>query len=167
MSRATRRQDDHLGDLVAGLVDGHLDHAAREHALAHLAHCDDCRAEVGALRALRRRLLTMADPCAPPPGLADRLLAAGPPQRAPCPERTRRGPRAVVGVVLVAGVGVCLVTTAGMTGRDRPSPRPQPGPAGVGSQPIGLVPVSSVAPVGRASTTPTVTPTTAADLGFP
>lgn len=47
---------DCLGDLVAALVDGELDHAARERAQGHLAHCDACRAEVDGQRRLKARL---------------------------------------------------------------------------------------------------------------
>ena len=40
-----------LADVVAALVDGELDHAAREKAQRHLLHCDSCRAEVDVQRA--------------------------------------------------------------------------------------------------------------------
>jgi anti-sigma factor RsiW len=65
-----------LGDVAAALVDGELDHAARERAQRHLAHCDTCRAEVDAHRSLKARLARLSTE-APEPGtaLTDRLLA--------------------------------------------------------------------------------------------
>jgi anti-sigma factor RsiW len=44
------------GDLLSGLVDGELDHAARERVLSHLLVCADCACEVQSLRALKTRL---------------------------------------------------------------------------------------------------------------
>jgi hypothetical protein len=67
------RKDPHLGWLVAAVVDGALDHAARERALGHLARCDDCRAEVEAQRRLKARLARLAGPDVPT-SLAERLL---------------------------------------------------------------------------------------------
>jgi hypothetical protein len=67
------RKDPHLGGLVAAVVDGVLDHAARERALGHLARCDDCRAEVEAQRRLKARLARLAGPEVPA-NLAERLL---------------------------------------------------------------------------------------------
>lgn len=65
-----------LGDVVAALVDGELDHAARERAQRHLANCDTCRAEVDAQRRLKARLTGLrADPPAPDDTLTMRLLA--------------------------------------------------------------------------------------------
>lgn len=66
----------HLGELAAALVDGELDHSARERAQRHLAHCGDCRAEVDAHRSLKSRLARLSAD-APQPGhaLTDRLLA--------------------------------------------------------------------------------------------
>lgn len=65
-----------LGDVTAALVDGELDHAARERAQRHLANCDACRAEVDAQRRLKARLTGLrADPPAPDHTLTMRLLA--------------------------------------------------------------------------------------------
>ncbi len=65
-----------LGDVAAALVDGELDHAARERAQRHLAHCETCRAEVDAQRRLKARLTGLReDPPAPGPDLTMRLLA--------------------------------------------------------------------------------------------
>ena len=46
----------HLGTEIPALVDGELDHAARERALGHLAGCAACRAEVDDERRLKARL---------------------------------------------------------------------------------------------------------------
>ena len=62
-----------LGDVAAALVDGQLDHDARERAFVHLAHCSTCRAEADAQRRLKARLAQL-EPPATPPDLAARLL---------------------------------------------------------------------------------------------
>ena len=65
-----------LGEVAAALVDGELDHAARERAQRHLAHCATCRAEVEAHRSLKARLARLSsDAPAPDQALTDRLLA--------------------------------------------------------------------------------------------
>lgn len=64
-----------LGDTLTALVDGELDHAARERALTHLAGCADCRAEVDAQRQLKARLAALKPELAPPGELTERLLA--------------------------------------------------------------------------------------------
>jgi anti-sigma factor RsiW len=74
VSTSGHRRDPHLGGLVAAVVDGALDHEARERALGHLARCDDCRAEVEAQRRLKARLAQLGTPEVPA-GLAERLLA--------------------------------------------------------------------------------------------
>jgi anti-sigma factor RsiW len=73
VSTSGHRRDPHLGGLVAAVVDGALDHEARERALSHLARCDDCRAEVEAQRRVKSRLARTAAPELPG-GLAERLL---------------------------------------------------------------------------------------------
>ncbi|MGY0491965.1 anti-sigma factor family protein [Streptomyces sp. WG-D5] len=55
--------DEHLGDRLAALVDGELDHDARERVLAHLATCAKCKAEADA----QRRLKSVFSQAAPPP----------------------------------------------------------------------------------------------------
>ena len=64
-----------LGEVAAALVDGELDHASRERAQRHLAHCADCRAEVDAQRRLKAALAGISRTPAPPPDLAARLMA--------------------------------------------------------------------------------------------
>jgi hypothetical protein len=74
VSTSGHRRDPHLGGLVAAVVDGALDHVARERALGHVARCDDCRAEVEAQRRIKARLSGLGGPEVPA-GLAARLLA--------------------------------------------------------------------------------------------
>lgn len=64
----------HLGELAAAVTDGTLGHHARDRALAHLASCPACRAEVEAQRRLKNMLGGMGMPEAPS-SLADRLRA--------------------------------------------------------------------------------------------
>ncbi|WP_327661713.1 MULTISPECIES: anti-sigma factor family protein [unclassified Streptomyces] len=66
LNPAERQQtaaDEHLGDRLAALVDGELDHDARERVLAHLATCTKCKAEADA----QRRLKSVFAQAAPPP----------------------------------------------------------------------------------------------------
>jgi anti-sigma factor RsiW len=63
-----------LGEVAAALVDGELDHAARERAQRHLAHCLSCRAEVDAQRRLKAALSGLS-PAPAPDALTARLLA--------------------------------------------------------------------------------------------
>ncbi len=46
----------HLGDRLSALIDGELDGAERDRASAHLASCEQCRAEAAELRALKQKL---------------------------------------------------------------------------------------------------------------
>jgi hypothetical protein len=77
------RRDPHLGELAAALVDGALDHGARDRALSHVARCDGCRAEVDAQRRIKAHLAGLAGSGGPavPPGLAERLRSL--PDRSP------------------------------------------------------------------------------------
>jgi anti-sigma factor RsiW len=86
VSTSGHRRDPHLGGLVAAVVDGALDHEARERALGHLARCDDCRAEVEEQRRVKARLSRLGGPEVPS-GLAARLLAL--------PDGTAAGPAGV------------------------------------------------------------------------
>ncbi|MFE1949220.1 MULTISPECIES: anti-sigma factor family protein [Streptomyces] len=66
LNPAERRQtaaDEHLGDRLAALVDGELNHDARERVLAHLATCPRCKTEADA----QRRLKSVFAQTAPPP----------------------------------------------------------------------------------------------------
>lgn len=64
-----------LGETAAALVDGELDHGARERALRHVTHCAGCRAEVDAQRRLKAQLSSLATTPAPAQDLTVRLLA--------------------------------------------------------------------------------------------
>ncbi|OON81301.1 anti-sigma factor family protein [Streptomyces tsukubensis] len=55
--------EQHLGDRLAALVDGELNHDARERVLAHLATCAKCKAEADA----QRRLKSVFAHASPPP----------------------------------------------------------------------------------------------------
>lgn len=78
-----------LGEVAAALVDGELDHNARERAQRHLAHCTTCRAEVEAHRSLKARLARLnLDAPAPDRALTDRLLVLS----ALGPDRLATGP---------------------------------------------------------------------------
>ncbi|MEV6315994.1 zf-HC2 domain-containing protein [Streptomyces sp. NPDC051776] len=71
-SGGTSHAEQHLGDRLAALVDGELEHDARERVLAHLATCAKCKAEADA----QRRLKSVFAQTAPPPpseGLLARL----------------------------------------------------------------------------------------------
>lgn len=61
----------HLGARISALVDGELDHESRDRALAHVAHCSECRNLLDAERSVKD-LLGAADGPAPP----DQVLAA-------------------------------------------------------------------------------------------
>ena len=64
----------HLGCWVSDLADGQLDAAATERALAHVASCARCAADLEAARAAHRALAGARD-VAPDPALTERLLA--------------------------------------------------------------------------------------------
>ena len=66
----------HLGDRVSALVDGQLGPAAAERALAHVAGCPRCAADLAAARAARR-VLSDCDDVRPAGDLTARLLALG------------------------------------------------------------------------------------------
>ncbi|MBC6462573.1 anti-sigma factor family protein, partial [Actinomadura sp. HBU206391] len=68
----------HLGERLTALVDGELGHEERDRALAHLAACEQCRAEAEALRRLKSQLRGLRG-VVPEPGLLGRLNAMGDP----------------------------------------------------------------------------------------
>lgn len=65
----------HLGSRISALVDGQLDPAATERALAHVATCPGCARELAAAREAHRALAAASDAVAPPEDLTARLLA--------------------------------------------------------------------------------------------
>jgi anti-sigma factor RsiW len=140
----------HLGDRLSALVDGELDGAELDRALAHLASCEQCRAEAADLRALKqklrglttgapaeadmtRRLIALTGPGGPLPPRRRRMrLAPGPRPpagrgtRRPGPSRRARRRYLVLGTVsLVVGLGAAAFT-AGGGGEAAPGPRITP-----------------------------------------
>ncbi|MCW2940239.1 MAG: putative transrane anti-sigma factor [Actinomycetia bacterium] len=76
----------HLGERLTALVDGELGHDERDRAFAHLARCDQCRAEADTQRRLKCRLRGLGD-VAPPAELIGRLYALGLPPEPRVPVR--------------------------------------------------------------------------------
>ena len=72
-----------LGDVVAALVDGELDHPARERAQRHLAHCGPCRASVESQRRLKSQFGGLLGGPGPSDALTARLLALSVPGQVP------------------------------------------------------------------------------------
>jgi anti-sigma factor RsiW len=64
----------HLGERLTALVDGELGHDERDRALAHLAGCEQCRAEAEAMRRLKSQLRSLRE-AAPASDLLQRLNA--------------------------------------------------------------------------------------------
>ena len=79
----------HLNEQLSALVDGELTGTELDRVNAHLAACEQCRAEAAALRLLKRELRSLAA-TRPSPELTRRLLAmAGP--GGPVPPRRPAG----------------------------------------------------------------------------
>ncbi len=103
----------HLGDRLSALIDGELDGAERDRAYAHLASCEQCRAEAAELRALKHKLRTLMTGAPSEAAMTSRLIAMTGPG-GPMPPRHR--PPRVLGIL------------GGVPGRrpaaDRAPPRP-------------------------------------------
>ncbi len=84
----------HLGDRIAALVDGELDHRARDRALSHIAHCSQCRAQVELQRSVKDLLATTPSP-GPSRTAVDGLLSLAAPG-GPLPPRARTMPQGPV-----------------------------------------------------------------------
>jgi hypothetical protein len=91
----------HLGQRLSALIDEELDGAERDRALSHLARCESCRAEVSALRVLKRRMNALGETAADAE-LTGRLIglaglaglgsmSGGPEARAPWPSASWPG----------------------------------------------------------------------------
>jgi MucB/RseB N-terminal domain len=100
----------HLHDKVSGLVDGELAGVARTRALNHLRRCEDCRAEIRATLAVKRRLGDLAA-AEPPADLRSALGSLPSPALAAAPEpmRSQATRRLLVGAV---SMSVALLTVA-------------------------------------------------------
>ncbi|CAI7973674.1 Zf-HC2 domain-containing protein [Frankia sp. Hr75.2] len=91
----------HLGERLTPLVDGQLSHDERDRALAHLACCSDCQAEVAEQRRLKARLSALATPTLPST-LTSTLLSLGAREyqvARPAPPAPRRMPAMASGFV--------------------------------------------------------------------
>ncbi len=88
----------HLGHRISALVDGELGHAARERALAHVAHCDECRATLEAERSVKDLLAASVAPLPSGAVLASLQALARPGN--PVPPRARSMPQGPVVPVL-------------------------------------------------------------------
>jgi len=78
----------HLGDRLSALVDGELGGAELDRAHAHLAGCEQCRAEAAELRALKRKLRGLMDGAPAEAAMTSRLIAMTGPG-GPMPPRRR------------------------------------------------------------------------------
>ena len=135
----------HLGDRLSALVDGELAGAERDRAYAHLAGCEQCRAEAAGLRALKqklralgsgapaeaamtRRLVAMTGPGGPLPPRR-RLLRVAPHRSdlaGPAFRRPARRRYVVLGAMaMVVGLGTVAFTVGG-GGQAAPGPRITP-----------------------------------------
>jgi len=65
----------HLGNRLSALVDGELDGAERDRAHAHLAGCQQCRAEAAELRALKQKLRSLTTRAPAEAAMTSRLIA--------------------------------------------------------------------------------------------
>ena len=145
----------HLGNWLSALVDGELDGAERDRAHAHLAGCEQCRAEAAELRALKQKLRSLTTRAPAEAAMTSRLIAMTgpggpqPPRRrllrgmpgtavprsaergslrpgTPRPRRARRRRALVIGAMsLVVGLGTAAFT-AGGGGEAVPGPKITP-----------------------------------------
>jgi anti-sigma factor RsiW len=94
----------HLGDRLSALVDGELDGAELDRAHAHLAGCEQCRAEAAELRALKQKLRELTTGAPAEAAMTRRLIAmTGPGGPLPPQRRLLRvvpGRRSAVGLAL-------------------------------------------------------------------
>lgn len=132
----------HLGQRLSALIDGELDGSERERVLLHMARCDSCRAEVAALRMLKRRMSALGEAASGAgAGLTGRLIGlsalasleesdesephqppgpwpdrpAGPTGRGPASPEQRAGRYFLAGslAIFLAGLGTAAVIAGG------------------------------------------------------
>jgi anti-sigma factor RsiW len=120
----------HLGDRLSALVDGELAGAERDRAYAHLASCEQCRAEAAGLRALKQKLRALETGAPAEAAMTRRLIAMTGPGRPLPPRRLRRRPArrryAVLGAVSVLALLGTLAFTVGGGSQAAPGPRITP-----------------------------------------
>jgi hypothetical protein len=100
----------HPHHLLADLVDGTLDAAARAQVEAHLAACDSCRDDVDAARTGRRAARSLPEVAAPV-DLHDRIVARGGGREGP--PRWYRWAGAAAAAALVVAVALALPNVGG------------------------------------------------------
>lgn len=164
----------HETDRLSALVDGELDHDARDRLLAHLTRCDRCRAVVEEERAVKAMLRGLPD-LVSPPALGSALVGLGAgsdPVRAGHRTVSRTAHRTasrtahrrrvrygmVGGLSAVGAMFAVALTSGGVPARHEPgvTPPPQPaagsveapgsrpGPVGVSFEQVGLMPPAQV-----------------------
>jgi anti-sigma factor RsiW len=113
-------------DLAPELALGSLDGAVRAEVLVHIAHCPACRADVRDLADVVDGLLAFAPAAEPPPGLAERVLAAirseSPAPAAAPPARRRRRVLSLAAAAVVAALVGVAGTLAVVSTRHSSSP---------------------------------------------
>jgi sigma-E factor negative regulatory protein RseB len=110
----------HLHHKVSALIDGELQGSARRRAIAHLRHCEDCRHELEATAALKRRLLGMP-PAEPSADLFASLEVVTTPADAGQQPSATRGPSHVRRLVVGAGsLSLAVMSLAYVVGAPEP-----------------------------------------------
>ena len=117
----------HLGDRLSALVDGELDGAERDRAHAHLASCEQCRAEAADLRRLKAQLRGLTDGAPAEAAMTRRLIAMTGPG-GPLPSRRQRASRRLLRIVPGSRSGAPPGSQLATCGRPR-----RREPAGTGS----------------------------------
>ena len=138
----------HLGDRLSALVDGELGAAELDRAHAHLAGCEQCRAEAAELRALKRKLRGLTDGAPAEAAMTRRLIAMTGPG-GPMPPR-RRLLRVVPGRRPAAGPAS---SRPGSGPALKPSKAPKPWPSARRRRYLILGTVSLVVGLGTAAFT--------------
>lgn len=115
----------HLGRRLSALVDGELGDDERDQAFSHLVSCEVCRAEVAALRTLKRRMRGLGEATADG-ALTRRLIALE--ERADDAASPGRGHTryVVAGTVVALAVGLGAASfAAGGSGAGGPTVTPR------------------------------------------
>lgn len=105
---------EHFAEAISALADGSLDPAERPRVEAHLEACDDCRALLDDLRALRRSAASLEPAPLPPtlwPRVAARLREQGVREPSDSPWLSGLWQWGAIAAVLVLAVGLSLMLT--------------------------------------------------------